>query len=56
MGDVDINVINNATDKEEFVGGELDIDNSSVSALNNDFCFTEADFMNTTATEMNEAP
>ena len=45
MGDVDINIINDATEEEEdIVGKELDIDNTSVSAPNNDFCFTEADF------------
>ena len=52
MGDVDINIINDATEEDEdIVGGELDIDDSSVSAPNNDFCFTEADFVNTVTTD-----
>ena len=43
-----INIVNGATEEEEdIVGGELDVDDSSVSAPNNDFCFTEADFVNT---------
>ena len=52
MGDVDINIINNATKEEgDIVGEELDIDDSSVSAPNNDFCFTEANFVNTVNTD-----
>ena len=52
MGDFDINIINDATeDEEDTFGGELDIDDSSVSAPNNDFCFTEADFVNTVTTD-----
>ena len=55
MGDVDINIINDATEEDEdIIGGELDIEDSSVSAPNNDFCFTEADFVNTVTNETNE--
>ena len=55
MGDVDINIINDATEEEEdIVGGELDIDDTSISAPNNDFCFTEADFDNTLTNVRNE--
>ena len=55
--DFDPTLINDATVEEEDIkNGQLDVNESSVvNAQNNGFCFTEADFTNTTGTEIDKA-